>query len=72
MSRDEIKNFEPALDNLIETYKILNGFTGTSMNNYFALNTNFRIRGHSLKLKTNVTDLVFIVVLVIVILGILT
>ena len=35
---------------LIETYKILNGFTGTPINNYFTLNTNSATRGHSLKL----------------------
>ena len=35
---------------LIETYKILNGFTGTSMNNYFTINTDSRTRGHSMKL----------------------
>ena len=35
---------------LIETYKILNGFTGTSMNNYFTIITDSRTRGHSMKL----------------------
>ena len=35
---------------LIETYKILNGLTGTHINNYFTLNTNSITRGHSMKL----------------------
>ena len=35
---------------LIETYKILNGFTGTSIDNFFILNTDSRTRGHSKKL----------------------
>ena len=37
------------LQDLIETYKILNGFTGTSIDN-FILNTDSRTRGHSMKL----------------------
>ena len=38
------------LRDLIEIYKILNGFTGISMNNYFTIITDSRTRGHSMKL----------------------
>ena len=36
---------------LIETYKILNGLTGTHINNYFTLNTNSITRGHMHSMK---------------------
>ena len=53
---------------LVETYKILNGLTGTHINNYFTLNTNSITRGHSMKLfkersRLNISKYFFLIVL---------
>ena len=53
---------------LIETYKILNGLTGTHINNYFTLNSNSITRGHSMKLfkersRLNISKYFFLIVL---------